>query len=149
MCPHGMGAGDGVALGRPSAQAAAFGGAGAAGLRTSLAVSHRMTAAFVGAGFAYIGANGADHAVVGATAGHEAGGQAAKLGAIDVESDAPGHRPGLGLFETTYGAVVASDRAGVAGFDAGEVVVMGHEGLHSKSGRVNDRVRDNGASGVP
>jgi hypothetical protein len=119
----GMRAGGAVATSRRLlAHAAAFLGAPAAGLGACLAVLGLVVTAFVCAGFAHRGAEGARRTVVCAAARHEGDGQAANLGAIDVERDAAGHRFGVRLLQASDGAVVTGIGTLVASFDAGLMV---------------------------
>jgi hypothetical protein len=106
--------------------AAAFLGTTPAGLGALAAMIHLVPLAFLRAGLADISAGLADHSRKLAAAGHVAGGEPADGGAVHVELDAAGHRLDVLLSQAGGGAMVAGDRAAVAGIDAGLELLMWH-----------------------
>lgn len=105
---------------------AAFFGAATACLRAFLAMGHLMLSAFVAAGFAHLRAGLADGSRHFAAARHVAGSEAADCRAIDVERNAARHRFRVGFLQAGYRAVVARERTGIAGIDAGLVLFVSH-----------------------
>jgi hypothetical protein len=123
---HGMRAGHGFGIGRWGTQPAALLSAGPTRFGACLAVGHVMPGAFLRAGKAYVGADGANCAVVGATACHEAQGKPAQLGAVQVERNATRHEAWVRLLQATDGAMIAGDCTCVTGLDARQMIVMSH-----------------------
>lgn len=86
-----------------------------------------VLAAFVCARLANVGAQGAQGFGMLAVTRHEGSRDGAELGAIHVQRDALCHHLDIRLFEAGRCAVVASQGAGVAGFDAAAVF---RDGIH-------------------
>jgi len=117
--------------------AAAFLGTTPAGLGALAAMIHLVPLAFLRAGLADISAGLADQSRKLAAAGHVAGGEPADGGAVHVELDAAGHRLDVLLAKAGGGAMVAGDRAVVAGIDAGLEPLMWHRASENPARRKN------------
>jgi hypothetical protein len=64
---------------------------------------------------------------------HQGYRQAAEIGAVAVQADAPGHHLDVLLFETSVGAVLARGRALFTGFDAVLTFLMRHAARRRKT----------------
>lgn len=88
-----------------------------------------MLPAFLGAGIANLRAELAERAGELAAARHERNARATDLGAVDVQRDASSEALDVLLRQAGGGAVVAGDRAVVAGVDAALHRFVGHDGV--------------------
>ena len=125
---------------------AALRGAAAAGFGAVLAMLVFVLLAFRGAGVADLRAQAAHGGNLAGAAGHVGDGKVADLGAIHIGGDAVGHHFDVVLLKAGGRAMIAGDGAGLAGFDAGLVLLVAHGfselGLESEgeSGKP-DRIR--------
>jgi len=94
-----------------------------------------MPGAFVGAGFASLGAKLAQAGVEDRMAAQEIGSQGAKVGAVLAEADANVEGDGLVFFLAGLGAVPAFARAGDQDIDQCLGFLIGFANGHSPSGR--------------
>jgi len=101
-------------------------GAVATGLRATLAVVHLVLTAFLGAGRADVGAQGAELGRELTAARHEARRQAADLGAVDVRRNAARHHLDIVFAKTGSGALVTGQRARIAGVYTFLEIFVGH-----------------------
>lgn len=117
--------------------AAALFGATAAGLGAFPAMLHGgVLLALLRAGLAHVGAGLTDRSGELAAAGHVARGKPADGRAIHVELDAARKHLDVLLPQAGGSAMVAGDRATVAGIDAGlELLLMWHRSSENRAGR--------------
>lgn len=105
-----------------------------AGLRTFLAMSHRMFLAFVPACFADLGAQLADCACHFAATRHIARCHAANACAVHIQRDAARHRFDVLLLQAGNGAVVTCRCTSVARVDTGLVLLVCHDFSSKRDG---------------
>jgi hypothetical protein len=114
------------AAGRHFRHAAALLRATPARFGARLAMVHVVPGAFRSTSLAHLRAGLAHRGSKLAAASHVTRRQAADLGAVDVESNASGHRLGIGFGEARGSAVIAGEGALVARLDAAMESLMGH-----------------------